>query len=167
MLPFGQQAGGAGAGPRPNLFSADEQRLIMTLWSIARAPLVLGAVLPLAPDDNTTLALFRPSILDVNARSCRNAPTVVLPTPSGGPNVTALYAWAASAPEGDAAFIALFNMRDVPANVSAVSGFPGGCVLDLWTGAAEPAVDDSSVLTRPLAPHAAGLWRVGAGACAA
>ena len=164
MLPFGQQASKFG-GPRQNLFSADEQRLIMTLWSIARAPLVLGAVLPLAPNDTTTLPLFRASVLDVNARSCRNAPTVVLPSPSGGSNTTALYAWAASAPEGDAAIVALFNLRDAPANVSAASGFPGGCVTDLWTDAAEGAVDATGVLTRSLAPRAAGLWRVGAGAC--
>jgi len=160
MLPFGQQA--SPAGPRANLFSADEQRLIMTLWAITRAPLILGAVLPPAPGDALTLSLFNAAVLDVNARSCRNFPTVVLPSPGGGSNVTALYAWTAAAPEGDAALLALFNVRDAAANVSAASGVPGGCVRDVWTGAAEGALDETGVLTRELAPHAAGMWRVGA-----
>jgi alpha-galactosidase len=161
MLPFGQQAGGAGSPPRSNLFTADEQRLIMTLWSIARAPLILGAVLPLAPDDNVTLALFAPAVLDVNARSCRNAPTVVLPSPTSS-NVTALFAWTASAPDGDATLVALFNVRSESSSVSAASGVPRGCVVDVWTGAAEGALDDKGVLTRTVPAGGAGLWRVGA-----
>lgn len=160
MLPFGRQA--SATGPRPNLFSADEQRLVMTLWSIARAPLILGSALPLAADDDLTLSLFNPAVLDVNARSCRNAPTVVLPPPSGPSNVTQLFAWSASAPEGDATILALFNTRDTTANVSAASGVPRGCVTNVWSGAAEGALDDTGVLTRELALHAAGMWRVGA-----
>ena len=160
MLPFGQQAGDKGQPPRANLFSADEQRLIMTLWSITRAPLILGAVLPLAADDNLTLSLFNEAVLDVNARSCRNAPTVVLPSP-GSKNVTALYAWTASAPEGDATLLAMFNMQEGAANVSAASGVPGGCVTDVWSGERDGTLDDTGVLTRELPASAAGLWRVG------
>jgi alpha-galactosidase len=160
MLPFGQQA--SAAGPRPNVFTADEQRLVMNLWGITRAPLVLGAVLPLAPDDNLTLSLFNEHVLDVNARSCRNAPTVVLPSPGGSSNVTALYAWTASAPGGDATIVALFNVRGEAANVSAETGVPGGCVTDVWSGASAGILDDTGVITRELAPVASGMWRVGA-----
>jgi alpha-galactosidase len=161
MLPFGQQAGTNGGPPRDNLFSPEEQRLIMTLWAITRAPLILGSVLPLAPDDNLTLSLFNEAVLDVNARSCRNAPTYVLPS-GGSTNTTALFAWTASAAEGDATIVAFFNVRDEAASVSAASGVLGGCVIDVWTNVSEGALDDTGVLTRVLAPHSSGLWRVGA-----
>lgn len=160
MLPFGQQA--SANGPRPNLFTADEQRLIMNLWGITRAPLILGAYLPLAPGDNLTLSLFNEGVLDVNARSCRNAPTVVLPSPGASANVTALYAWTASAPDGDATIVALFNVRGDAANVSAATGVPLGCVTDVWTGASQGQLDDTGVLTRELAQMSSGMWRVGA-----
>jgi len=164
MLPFGLQAGDGGGRPPPraNLFSPDEQRLIMTLWAMARAPLVLGAVLPPAADDNLTLSLVsNAAVLDVNARSCRNAPTPVIPV-GYPPNVTALYAWTAAAPDGNAVIVALFNLRDTAANVSAASGVRGGCATNLWTGAAEGTSDPiSTAVTRELPPRAAGMWRVG------
>jgi alpha-galactosidase len=160
MLPFGRQAGPTPSG-RVNLFTPDEQRLVMTLWAITRAPLILGAVLP--PDANDTLTLSLVSnaaVLDVNENSCGNAPTPPLPR-HGGDNLTALYAWTADAPTADGAtFVALFNMQENNATVTAATGGGGQCVTNLWTGAAEGPLDGSGVISRELPTHAAGLWRV-------
>lgn len=158
MLPFGLQAGAPDGHPRANNYTADEQRLIMTLWAVTRAPLILGAFLPLAADDNLTLSLVsNAAVLDINARSCQNAPTVVYPTT--GTNSTGLYGWTAL--DGDGGIVvALFNVRDVAANMSASSGLPLGCVSDVWTGESQETLDKSGLLTRVIAPHASGLFRV-------
>ena len=163
MLPFGLQSGGENAAgqrlpPRQNLFTEDEQRLVMTLWAMTRAPLMLGTVLPLPANDTLTLSLVgNAAVLDINARSCRNAPTPVLQTT----NTTALYAWTASAPEGDAIIVALFNMRDQATNVSAATGVPGGCVTNVWTSASDGTLDSSGLITKLIAPRASGLYSVG------
>jgi hypothetical protein len=156
MLPFGLQA--------PNshscAYSHDEQRFIMTLWAVARSPLILGAALPLAADDAWTLPLVtNAAVLAVNAASCGNVPVPVLnEDPSG------LGAWAALAEgDGETSYWALFNMRDAAANVSvALQPPPAGgrlCAKDLWTGKEEGGVARS--LTRELPAHAGGLWAVG------
>lgn len=163
MLPFGEQADPP-APPRPNAYTPDEQRLIMTLWAIARAPLVLGAALPPAHPADLLALVANAAVLDVNARSCRNAPTPVLPGPGAANphNVTGLYAWTAAAPAGDATLVALFNVRGAAANVTAATGAGAACVTDLWSGARDGALDASGVITRELPARSAGLWRAGA-----
>ncbi len=135
----------------------------MSLWAIARAPLMLGAVLPLDSSDSLTLQLLsNEAVLDVNANSCSNAPVPVL-EPG---NTTELYAWAAGTASGEA-IVALFNAQEAPANVSAAApGWPlSACVTNLWTGQVEGATLPGGIVRRELAPHSSGLWRVGAGSC--
>ena len=135
----------------------------MTLWAIARAPLILGAALPPVASDELLSVVGNAAVLDVNANSCRNAPTPVLPS-ARNRNVTALYAWTADAAAGDATFVALFNVRGEAANVTASTGAGGACLTDLWSGAADGTLDASGVITREIPAFAAGLWRAG-GAC--
>jgi alpha-galactosidase len=158
MLPFGSQAW----PPGPNQYSDDEQRFVMTLWAITRSPLILGAQLPLAANDTLTLALMsNVAVLDVNANSCRNFPTPVVPSSWASQNTSQLFAWtAAPGPDGNGAFVALFNLRNTVASVSAVSGVPHGCVVNLWTGASEGQIDGTGTITKSLESHAAGLWSV-------
>lgn len=157
MLPLGRQA----PGGYPCAYTHDEQRFILSLWAIARSPLILGAALPLDKNDTWTLPLVtNAAVLAVNAGSCGNAPVAVL-----GGEPAGLGAWAAVA-EGDGAtaVYALFNMRDgPPASVSvAVQPAPAAlCVTDLWSGAAEGTVPGGGVLTRSVNAHAGGLWSVG------
>ena len=152
MLPLGRQS----PGGHPTRFTHDEQRFLMTLWSIARAPLMLGAVLPLDPDDIFTLPLLtNPAVLAVNARSCENAPTPVLNADNMG-----LAAWhAIQAGDGSESVFALFNTREAAANVS-VAVPVGGCITDLWTGGAEGKVESGGALTRLLQPHSGGMWGI-------
>lgn len=151
MLPFGRQAPNA----RPNLFTADEQRTVMTLWSVTRSPLFLGAVVPLAPDDNITLPLVSNArVLAVNEASCDNAPAPIL-----NANTSLLFAWGAELPSGGRV-AALFNAREVPTEVT-VAAEAGACVLDMWSGMQEGTIPASGVLSRTIPPHGAGMWEVG------
>ncbi len=153
MLPFGRQA----PSGLPCAYSHDEQRFIMSLWAIARSPLVLGAALPLDADDTWTLPLVsNPAVLAVNAGSCGNAPV-----PVANADPSDLGAWGAVA-EGDGTtrVFALFNMREQPANVSVAVQGNGLCVKNLWTGAAEGALPAGGALIRAVNAHAGGLWAV-------
>jgi alpha-galactosidase len=163
MLPFGRQAPGA----HPCLYSHDEQRFIMTLWAIARSPLILGAVLPLDANDTWTLPLVtNAAVLAVNAASCGNAPTQVL-----NADASQLAAWSATAQgDGSVAVFALFNLREAPASIAvAVPALEPGqaagalprCVTDLWSGAAEGPLAADGTLVRAVNAHAGGMWSVG------
>jgi hypothetical protein len=133
----------------------------MTLWSIARSPLILGAVLPLDANDTWTLPLVtNAAVLAVNAYSCGNAPTQVLNS-----DPSQLAAWSATAQgDGSVSVYALFNLREAPATISvAVPEEPGQgalCVTDLWSGAVD-ALPPGGTLARAVNAHAGGMWSVG------
>lgn len=164
MLPLGRQSHGGGA-PTPCLFSRDEQQLLMTLWCVTRAPLIIGALLPLDPDDSWTLSLLtNTAALAVNNATHANAPLAVAVGPA---NRTDLHAWAAL-PDGDAsdAIVALFNAQDADLAEVGVSlpppGRTGACwrATDLWSGATLPGSFAAGSFAVPLAAHAAGLFRL-------
>ena len=153
MLSLGRQA----PDGHPTAFTRDEQRLMVSLWVIARAPLIIGARLPLDAGDDFTLSLLtNAAVLAVQNGTHGNAPVpAVLPPGDGG---DALYAWRAAYDGSGEAVVALFNARDAEATLgAAVPG--GGCALNLWTGAAEGDIT-GGVLSRTLPPHSAGLWAV-------
>lgn len=166
MLPLGRQSRGQGP-PTPCLFSHDEQRLLMTLWCIARAPLIIGALLPLDPDDAWTLSLLtNRAALAVNGASRGNAPAEVTVGPA---NKTDLWAWTAL-PDDDVtsthAIVALFNAQDAAVASLGVALPPRGVLpaacfraTDLWSGEDVQGTFTSSFAV-PLNAHAAGLYRL-------
>ena len=102
MLPLGH------LGPRPGnenerdtRFTHDEQKTVLTLWSISRSPLIMGGNLT-KMDDWTTSLLTNPEVLAVNQHS------------SGGKQVLAgdnAIVWRAQ--EGlHASYIAVFNLGE-------------------------------------------------------
>ena len=152
----------------PSRFLPSEARLLVTLWSFAGAPMIMGGDLP-PSDGGATLALL------TNARVLRvhdaaHARRVLRPL-AGGADA---HAWAAAPDEapGDA-YVALINAADppAPANVSvALADMPwlragprGVCALDLWTGAAVPgAAAAAGAFTAPVDAHAAAAFRLSA-----
>ncbi len=69
MLPLGRLA----LGTRDSRFTPDEQRTLMSLWSIARSPLIMGGDLRFL--DAPTLGLLtNPEVLAINQRSTANKP---------------------------------------------------------------------------------------------
>ncbi len=98
MLPLGSLV----LGTRSTRFTPDEQFTLMTLWSIARSPLMHGG--DLTKTDPFTLSLLtNDEVLDVNQRSTDNRPLF---------DRDGLIAWTATDPANGDMYLALFNARD-------------------------------------------------------
>ena len=98
MLPLGRVEFG-----RQTHFSRDEQFTLMTLWSIARSPLILGA--DMTKLDEATLALLtNDEVLAVNQRSENNRQLFR--------TADSLIAWVADIPGSADKYVALFNARE-------------------------------------------------------
>ncbi len=98
MLPLGTLV----MGERTTRFTADEQRTLMTLWSIARSPLMHGG--DLTKTDPATLALLtNAEVLAVNQHSTNNRPLF---------ERDGLVAWVADVPGSPDRYLAVFNTRD-------------------------------------------------------
>lgn len=148
MLPLGRLALGA----RDTRFTADEQRTLMTLWSIARSPLIMGG--DLRHLDAPTLALLtNPEVIAVNQASTGNCPHFV----DDGTRV-----WAAQSEDGHSRYLAMFNLTDAVRDAAMALGQLGiegpVTVRDLWQRA-DIGKMTGSVSTR-LSPHASVLYRL-------
>lgn len=103
MLPLGRLGIRAERGDdRQRRFTKDEQRTLMTLWSIFRAPLMFGGDLP--SNDAATLALLtNPRVLAVHRASAHSRQLF---------RRGDLVGWAADDPKTGDKFLALFNAQD-------------------------------------------------------
>ena len=108
MLPLGQLKPSPGWGnPRASRLTPDEARTQMTLWAIARSPLIVGANLTLL--DQPTLALLtNPDVLRIDQSSTHSAQVL---------QEGDLIAWRADMPGGEKA-VALFNRGDTEISVT-------------------------------------------------
>ncbi|WP_394648819.1 glycoside hydrolase family 27 protein [uncultured Sphingomonas sp.] len=149
MLPLGRLA----LGKRDTKFTPDEQRTLMTLWSIARSPLIMGG--DLRHLDAPTLALLtNRAVLAVNQASTDNQPHFI----EDGARI-----WSAR-PEGAPGdrYLALFNTTEKPREVGLALSYLGlkgeVTATDLWSG--EALGRSSGRFARSLPPHGAGLYRL-------
>jgi alpha-galactosidase len=103
MLPLGRLGIRAERGDdRQTRFTPDEQRTLMTLWSIFRSPLMFGGDLP--SNTPATLALLtNPRVLAVNKNSTHNRQLF---------RRGDLVGWTADDPATGDKFLALFNAQD-------------------------------------------------------
>lgn len=85
---------------RPTNFTPDEQRTCMTLWCIARSPLILGADMT-RMDADTLKLLTNREVLAVNQASSGNRQI--------SRDSDDRIVWAADAPDGKDKYVALFN----------------------------------------------------------
>jgi hypothetical protein len=148
MLPLGVIA----LGKRKTDLTPDEQRTLVTLWSIARSPLIMGGDLTKL-DDFTLSLLTNDEVIAVD-QTGRNAHQVF--------SRDGLIAWKSSAPDSADKFVALFNTTDSPAKVSvtlAELGFTNPVnVRDLWAQKNLGEVSGSHAAELP--PHGAGVFRI-------
>jgi hypothetical protein len=150
MLPLGRLALGA----RDTRFTPDEQQTLMTLWSIARSPLIMGG--DLRHLDAKTLALLtNPEVLAINQAGRTNRPLRA----DAGTRI-----WTARAQHDDALhYLALFNTDDAPANIAfdlarLDLGDRRVAVRDLWARRDLGAV--TGVLSATLPPHGSALFGI-------
>ncbi|MGH9585950.1 MAG: glycoside hydrolase family 27 protein, partial [Acidobacteriaceae bacterium] len=109
MLPIGYLGPHPGWGePRETRLTRDEERTLITLWSIARSPLILGANLT-KMDAATESLLTNPEVLAVDQHTTGNH-AVAQVAKNGN-----IVMWVAR--EGPDTVLAVFNRSDNPAEV--------------------------------------------------
>jgi alpha-galactosidase len=156
MLPIGSLRPTPGWGePRDSRLSPDEQRTLVTLWCIARSPLVMGGSLVALKNDPSTLALLtNPEVLEVDQRSL-NSHAVI--------NTDSFVVWVSESASGKDYNLAIFNLDDeakpfqlTPAQL----GIPKGsyCFRDLWQrkNIVKKGADD--FFSSSLGPHSSVLY---------
>jgi alpha-galactosidase len=151
MIPIGRLSTfGPVGSPRYSNLTPDEQRTLMTLWMINRAPLMWGG--NLVENRASELALMtNAAVLAVNQNSTNNRQLY------GGSRQV----WTADVPGSNHRYVALFNRESATANVSvnlADLGIGSATMTDLWTGANLGTV--TGTLTRSIATHGSGLFRL-------
>ncbi|WP_216841221.1 glycoside hydrolase family 27 protein [Acidobacterium sp. S8] len=152
MLPLGYLGPKPGWGnPRHSRFTQDEARTLITLWSIARSPLILGANLT-QMDRSTESLLTDPEIIAVDQHSSGNKPVLQTPT---------TVVWTAHGAQGEQ-YIAVFNLSDSQQPISygwKEVGLSGSSyrTRDLWL---KKDLGSASALKVTLAPHASVLYSV-------
>jgi hypothetical protein len=146
MLPLGL----LDLGKRHTNFTRDEQCTLMTLWSIARSPLIMGGDLR-ALDDFTAALLTNDEVLAVDQTSDGNRELWRRDN---------LVAWTASDAKSGDRYLALFNLREEAASVSVplsdLSLSRPVRVRDLWQRQWNGTADQEVTTTLP--PHGAALF---------
>ena len=159
MLPLGRVGIRAERGePRDDGLTPAERVSLLTLWVVARSPLMIGGDLP--SSDPATVALFQNAdVLDVLVRATGSREVF---------REDGLVLWTAEGPDG-VRWVAAFNLRDEPRdvvldaqNVGLPVGADGdvdGTVVELWSGAPvrTSAVRVQSDDARGVAPGSAAL----------
>jgi len=154
MLPLGHIGIRAERGDnRMTRLTRDEQRMLMSLWSIARSPLMFGGDLP-TNDDFTLSLLTNDEVLaaDQNATGSRKLF-------QRGDQI----AWTSDAVGSRAKYLAVFNVGDqAPLEIRvdwSDLGLPPTCALrDLWEKKDLGQV--KAGYTFKLPPHGSGLYRI-------
>ena len=103
MLPLGYLGPAPGWGKaRESRLTHDEQRTLVTLWSIFRSPLMVGANLPKS-DEWTISLLTNPEVIAVDQKSKENRVAV---------STDSTVVWTARPETGDGWYVAVFNLKD-------------------------------------------------------
>ncbi len=147
MLPLGRLA----LGSRDTKFTPDEQRTLMTLWGIARSPLIMGGDLRYL-DQPTLELLANPEVIAVNQKSTDNQPHFYADDTR---------VWTARPETGAGHYLALFNTGNAPMTVSfplEALGLKTVKVRDLWARA--DTGQATGVVKADLPPHGAGLFKL-------
>lgn len=153
MLPIGAINVGPKMDHNKTHFTRDEQRTLMTLWCVARAPLIFGGHLPWC-DDFTLSLITNDEVLAVDQHSNGNRQLF---------RQGDLIAWMAEVPGSADRYLALFNAQDADAATMTVTladlGFTDSVtVRDLWAGKDLGIFQTSFAQNIPV--HGAGLYRV-------
>jgi hypothetical protein len=154
MLPLGHIGIRAERGAdRQSAFTAEEQRTLMSLWSIARSPLMFGGDLPTSSADALAL-ITNDEVLAVDQKAANPRQLS-----ARGDQI----AWTSDAEGSRDKYLAVFNVGDKEPTEIRVDwkdlNLSGACrIRDLWAHKDLGTFPDSHTFTTP--PHGAGLYRV-------
>ena len=153
MLPIGSLKPAPGWGePRETRLSRDEQRTMLTLWSIFRSPLIMGGNLSQA-DEWTTALLSNAEVIGVDQHSRDNRPVV---------STQDVVIWTAKADSGNDSYLAVFNISNLDQTIRYEWKDLGLTsqifkVRDLWE---RKDAGTMKALEVTLRPHASALYRL-------
>lgn len=154
MLPLGRIGIRAERGAdRHSRLTPAEQVTLMTLWVIARSPLMMGGDLPTSSPE--TIALLTNDAVLAVLRDARGSREVL--------REGDLVLWAARTDDAEGPrYAAAFHLGAAPSSVhlrlDALDGRPGDSVTDLWSGA--PVVVRDGRIRLPIDAHGARLLRL-------
>lgn len=153
MLPIGKLEGGNNTSPgRATNFTTHEQHTLMSLWSIARSPLIHGG--DMTQMDPFTLSLLtNDEVIAVNQYSTHNRQLFRIGNQA---------AWVADDENSNDKYLAVFNTgsatTNVPVDLSTL-GFTGSAqVRSLWDGSDLGSFTGS--FSPSIASHGAALYRL-------
>jgi hypothetical protein len=151
MLPLGHIGLRAERGnDRKSRLTPDEQRTVMTLWAIARSPLIFGGDLP-TTDEATIALLTNDEVLAVDQKAINSRRLF-----SRGDQI----AWTSDAPAGK--YLAVFNVSDTAADTRIdwkdLDLPESVLVRDLWSQTDLGASAKGRTFQIP--PHGSGLYRL-------
>jgi hypothetical protein len=153
MLAIGRLEPSPGWGaPRESRLTHDEQRTLLTLWSIFRSPLIMGGNLLLC-DDWTKSLLTNAEVIAVDQHSKNNH---AIETTRNSAT------WVAEPESGGGLYVALFNRSGEPRTVRYTwkelrLPDPEYSVRDLWE---HKDLGRADAIEVKLAPHASALYAV-------
>jgi alpha-galactosidase len=153
MLPIGRLGPAPGWGkPRESRLTHDEQRTLLTLWSIFCSPLMVGGDLA-AADDWTTSLLTNPDVIAVDQHSKNGHPVITTED---------AVVWSSMPESGDGSYIALFNISPKPLQMHYVwkdlgLSLPSYTVQDLWE---RKHLGKMEGINTTIPPHGSVLYRV-------
>jgi alpha-galactosidase len=153
MLPLGHIGIRAERGDdRHSLLTPAEQRTLMTLWVMARSPLMMGGDLPTSSPETIAL-LTNDAVLEVLAHSAGNREVL---------REGDLVLWAAESTTTPSRYAAAFHLGAQDAVVEVQGGnvgaAPGARVTDLWSG--ERLEWDGTWLRLPVEAHGVRMLRI-------
>ena len=164
MLPFGSLTPHPGWGqPRESRLTHEEERTELTLWSITRSPLILGANLTKL-DDFTRSLISNMEVLQINQKAVKSLPGLMLMHDGGTqPDPQRLW-YAQTAGPNPTRYIAVFNLGDISAKwtidwVRFHLSKNNHALHDIWKDKELPAAKSLEV---ELPAHGCALYRVDA-----
>jgi len=155
MLPLGSLRPSAGWGEsRETRLTKEEQRSLLTLWSIVRSPLIMGGNLTaLQRDPWTTSLLTNDEVLAVDQHSKDSRAAIQTENSA---------VWVSRPAEGLGYYVAVFNLSDQPRTLQydwTELGLAAGQykVHDLWE---HQEAGPIALLKLNLSPHASTLYKI-------
>ncbi len=159
MLPIGKlglKISYKGPEPRISNFSKDELYSLLSLWYIARMPLMIGGYLP--KTDKTTLQLITNEEALIVNRTCIHPHEIKFKN--------AIIIWVADIPGSEDKYLAFFNQWEsiTPINIKVPFeqlGLKSGVeykVRDLWSK--KDMGDFKNEFSAPINAHGAGLYKI-------
>ena len=167
MIPFGRLCltGYPDAKTNPSkrehnsFLQYDEQKTMMSLWCMARSPLMWGGAPSLSSDSAFTV-LTNKEILAINKNSINNHQ---LYQPNGRSDNKDFRIWVAESPDRKTKYLAFFNLKETPADIIFKMGweFWAGsyAVKDIWSDEDKGMLTNEVTATR-VAPHGVMVYKL-------